>query len=94
MNTSTCMLTFKCIRGMASQYLMEMLQQKVVAYGLRSNGEVKNRARPGKMDERAFTNASPTLWNKLPTDVKNAENITLFKKRLKLHLFRKCYDLC
>ena len=77
-------------------YLMEMLQQRAVLYGLRSTGEVNlevnqghSRARPAKMGERSFINAAPTLWNKLPTDVKNAENITL----LKLHLFKKCYEL-
>jgi len=94
------MLTFKCMKGMAPQYLMEMLQPRVVSYGLRSTGEVnlvinqgQNRLRPGKMGERAFIHTSPTLWNKLPTDVKNAGNITLFKKRLKHYLFKKCYDL-
>ena len=31
--------------------------------------------------------AAPTLWNKLPAEVRNANNITTFKQLLKTHIF-------
>jgi hypothetical protein len=42
--------------------------------------------------DRAFAHAAPQLWNSLPLDVRNCENISAFKKRLKTFLFNKAYN--
>ena len=42
---------------------------------------------------RAFEKSAPRLYNKLPENVKNNENIEAFKKKLKTHLFKEVYDL-
>ena len=42
--------------------------------------------------DRAFAHAAPQLWNSLPLDVRNCENISVFKKRLKTFLFNKAYN--
>ena len=42
---------------------------------------------------RAFEKSAPRLYNKLPENVKNSENINTFKKKLKIHLFNEAYDL-
>ena len=42
---------------------------------------------------RAFEKSAPRLYNKLPENVKNSENINVFKKKLKTYLFNECYDL-
>ena len=41
---------------------------------------------------RAFSYSAPRLYNWLPNNVKDSENIMIFKKRLKTHLFNDCYD--
>ena len=44
------------------------------------------------LGDRAFAHAAPQLWNYLPLDVRNCENISVFKKRLKTFLFNKAYN--
>lgn len=36
---------------------------------------------------------APRLHNELPDYVKNSENITAFKKKLKMYMFQMCYGL-
>ena len=42
---------------------------------------------------RAFANGAPRLYNALPANVKMAETVDVFKKRLKTYLFTEAYDL-
>ena len=39
----------------------------------------------------AFSVAAPQLWNSLPFEVRDAETLTTFSKRLKAHLYRLAY---
>lgn len=38
-------------------------------------------------DEAAFQPYAPHLWNSLPENLRAAENVDIFKSRLKTHLF-------
>ena len=38
--------------------------------------------------EGAFAVAAPTLWNKLPSAIKNSESVAAFKTGLKTFLFK------
>ena len=38
-----------------------------------------------------FSVLAPQWWNELPTDVRTAESLPIFRRRLKTHLFRKHY---
>ena len=40
---------------------------------------------------RAFSVATPTVWNSLPTSVKSEGNIVSFRRRLKTYLFNAAY---
>lgn len=42
---------------------------------------------------RAFDRSAPQLYNKLPLSVKMADNVNIFKRRLKTFLFTDCYNL-
>ena len=37
--------------------------------------------------KRSFSTAAPSIWNSLPTSVLNCDTLSLFKSRLKTHLF-------
>ena len=37
---------------------------------------------------RAFAVSAPELWNKLPDDIRSCDNLNLFKRKLKTHLFK------
>ena len=42
---------------------------------------------------RAFVNCAPRLYNAIPANIKMAETVDVFKKRLKTYLFTEAYDL-
>ena len=46
-----------------------------------------------ELGKRAFEHAAPRLYNSLPNSVKESNNISIFRKRLKTYLFEKFYDL-
>ena len=37
--------------------------------------------------KHSFSTAAPSVWNSLPTSVLNCDSLTLFKAKLKTHLF-------
>ena len=41
---------------------------------------------------RAYERSAPRLFNKLPLGVKQSPNCSVFKKRLKTHVFADCYQ--
>ena len=41
--------------------------------------------------KRSFSTAAPSVWNSLPVSVQNCDTLTLFKSRLKAHLFSSVY---
>ena len=44
-------------------------------------------------EHRSIAVAGPTLWNKLPIDIRCITDLDTFKKELKTHLFRCAYKL-
>ena len=41
---------------------------------------------------RAFPVAGAKVWNGLPSEVTSASSLSVFKNRLKIYLFRRCYE--
>ena len=44
------------------------------------------------LGERAFTAAAPSLWNKLPSAIREEDNLKRFKSKLKTFLFRVAHN--
>ena len=44
------------------------------------------------LGDRAFTAAAPSLWNKLPSAIRDEDNLKRFKSKLKTFLFRVAYN--
>ena len=42
--------------------------------------------------KRAFSVEAPELWNNLPEDIKSANSIDDFKRKLKTFLFMRAYE--
>lgn len=60
---------------------------------LRSRGGsllVQPRCR-GRYGERCFSFAAPKLWNSLPEDLRTNPSFSVFKRKLFIHIFSKCY---
>ena len=83
------MQTFKCLHGLAPSYLSHLVKKYTPGRSLRSASEVKlsvPKART-KYGERHFSYSSATLWNGLPFEMRQVENLKSFQKQLKTHLF-------
>jgi len=88
------LLTFKCLNGLAPQYLADLITYRCPARALRSADralltEPRSRTTYG---DRAFSICAPRLWNKLPSDLCNISDIDTFKLKLKTHLFKTAFS--
>ena len=91
------LMTFKCLIGLAPTYLSDMIKRYVPRRNLRSmNGhrlvDVSYTLR--NYGCRAFSVASPQLWNALPLEIRSCNGIPEFKRKLFLRklLVRSFYN--
>ena len=88
------LLTFKALHGLAPQYIIDLLMPYSTPRPLRSseaNLLTVPRTRAKSFGDRAFSCAAPTLWNKLPSNLREMDSLDTFKKRLKTFLFKIAY---
>ena len=79
----------------APQYLKSLISRYQPTRQLRSAEDnlLSVPATKTRSAERAFTVVAPTLWNCLPTSIKNAANCQTFKRLLRDYLFREAFAL-
>ena len=92
-----CLLVFKALLNHQPAYIKECLHpfELETTIIVRHASDLHRLQEPreySKLDERAFRNCAPRLYNKLPTELKSVTNVTLFKKKLKTFIFSECYD--
>ena len=79
------LLVYKSIRNLSPSYLSELLCSNDISdkrsVSLKCNTSVKH-------SSRAFQFVGIKLWNELPDSLRNIDDIGLFKKHLKTHLFK------
>ncbi len=88
--------TWKALHKEAPVYLANLLQKrKQTLNNVRNNEKnllaIPYRKRATKIGDRAFQNAAPKLWNKLPQQIQESETLNIFKRKLKTHYFRIHY---
>ena len=91
------LLTYKCLIGVAPLYLRDLISYYSPPRNLRSNTVltgtlVLHRFNRLKHGGRAFSVVAPQLWNRLPTEIRNANTVLSFKSMLKTHLFRQFFE--
>ena len=91
-------LTYKALNYNEPKYLRNMLEtpnQETNVTTRQANEE--NRLQEPRTNcnygERAYSYCAPRLFNKLPQEIRNLQNLMQFKKKLKTHLFERCYNL-
>ena len=85
----TLILTYSCIHVHAPTYLQELVHKYQPSRNLRSQSQsllACSSASTKSYGQRAFSTSSPTLWNKLPRNIKDAKTLDNFKRLLKTHL--------
>ena len=87
------LLTFKCLNNLAPIYLQELLHPYKPTRNLRSadKGYLKENKSRTAIGDRAFRNAAPVLWNRLPEDVRAKDTLPAFKTALKTFLFQQAF---
>ena len=93
------LLIFKSIHNMAPSYLSDLIQVKTPAYSTRSSSGLQlivPFTSHKTFADRSFSVAGPKLWNSLPINIRNSNNISSFKRSLKTFLFVNTfqYFLC
>ncbi len=87
----TLMLAYKTATGSAPTYFHSLMIIYIPSRSLRSASErhlMVPSQRGTKLLSRTFSFTVPGWWNELPTLIRNAESLTIFKRHQKTHLFR------
>uniref|UniRef100_A0A1A8K0K3 Reverse transcriptase domain-containing protein n=1 Tax=Nothobranchius kuhntae TaxID=321403 RepID=A0A1A8K0K3_NOTKU len=83
------------LNGLGPSYLSELLLQYEPSRTLRSSGRrllVIPKVRTQTHGEASFQCYGPRLWNELPGDLRAAENVHVFRNRLKTHVFSLAFN--
>ena len=89
------LFVFKCLHGLAPQYLSNLLVPYTPSRLLRSADQallVVPKTKRKSRGDRAFAVAAPRLWNELPLHIRLTESLAVFKSRLKTHLFSLAFN--
>ncbi len=86
----TLMLAYRTATGSEPTYFHSLLRIYIPSRSLRSASERRLMVpsqRGSKSLSRTFLLTVPGWWNELPTLIRNAESLTIFKRHRKTHLF-------
>ena len=88
-------LTYKCGNDTAPKYLSSLLEWTKPTRLRSSDTKLLKvtRTRLKYAGDRSFRVAAPRIWNNLPHSVRHADSITVFKSKLKYHLFQQAYSI-
>ena len=84
----TLVLVYKCLNGLAPEYLSSQIT--LMCNNTRS-AATYNVVVPfphTEMFKRSFSYSGPTLWNKLPVSIKEAQSLGIFKSLLKDYVLK------
>ena len=87
-------LTFKALHDLSPSYIQELINLYRPSRTLRSSTSLRLNPTSYNLKSygsRAFAVASPQLWNDLPEQIKNSDNLQTFKTRLKTYLFKEIF---
>lgn len=88
-------LTWRALNGVGPMYIRDMLTYHNPTRLLRSHTISQlniPRTRLKTYGDRAFSAMAPTLWNKIPFHIRTSTTLSLFKQKLKMHLFQLAYE--
>ncbi len=89
------MLTYKPLHGLAPEYLEELLHVKINNRTLGSSDELLLNVPKSKLKsygQNSLSVAAPTLWNNLPSQIRDAKSLDVFKSHLKTFLFKQAFN--
>ena len=82
-------LVYKCFHNEALRYIEDFFKIKTCNYNLRGSGTLLTLPSFNlEWRHKSFSFLAAKLWNSLPTCVRNAKDISTFKRLLKKQVFR------
>ena len=87
-------LVFKAYHGLAPSYICDLVERYSPRRSLRSSAKNLLQVPQYNLKTyglRAFSINGPILWNSLPADLRSITCLTLFKTKLKTHLYSQSY---
>ena len=91
----TLMITYKALNGQALEYLVELILEKVNTRAIRSSSELILTVPKYTLktyESNGFCVATPTMWNSLPSHIRNSSSLTVFRKHVKTFLFQQVFN--
>ncbi|XP_056292987.1 uncharacterized protein LOC130208093 [Pseudoliparis swirei] len=91
----TLVLAYRALDGSGPVYIRDMVTPYTPARSLRSataNRLVTPALRANHSKSRLFAVLAPQWWNELPSDIRAAKSLYIFRRKLKTHLFRLYLD--
>ena len=88
------LLVYRCTHQLGPVYLTDLVVPYVPARSLRSADQnllTVKRNNLERYGRRSFSVAGPSLWNALPSDIRNSVSLPAFRSSLKSHLFREVF---
>ena len=85
------LLTFKALHQQSLTYIQNLIIRYLPSSSFESSFTLSLNPVSFNLKtygSRAFSVSAPELWNKLPDDIRSCENLSLFKHKLKTHLFK------
>ncbi|XP_062422208.1 LOW QUALITY PROTEIN: uncharacterized protein LOC134132996 [Pungitius pungitius] len=92
----TLVLTYHAVNGSGPVYIQDMVKPYIPTRTLRS-ASAKRLVPPSLREKhstrlRLFAVLAPRWWNELSDDIRTAESLYIFRRKLKTHLFRLYLD--
>ncbi len=91
------LLAYKALNDLAPAYLTNLLSRYNPTRTLRSQNSgllLVPRIAKSTKGGKTFSYLAPKLWNSLPDNVRGSDTLSLFKSRLKTHLFSQAFIQC
>ena len=87
-----CLLAYKALHGAAPGYLSELCrpiaeEPEYARTRAAERGDLRVPRTATDFGTRAFAVAGPKTWNSLPEEIRSLDSLTMFKAKLKTHLF-------
>ena len=90
------LLTYKALHGLSPLYLKDLIIPYSPSRSLRSSGAgllLLPKVKKKSAGQRAFAYRAPFLWNRLPSAIREADSVELFKGKLKKHLYNLAFGV-
>ena len=89
------LITFKALNGKAPKYICDLIEPYEPKRPLRSSAKCLlhvPKCKTRTYGDNCFSVCAPRLWNNLPCELQECTSISLFKKKLKSHLFKLAFE--